>query len=136
MKIIVQKFGGTSVEDIERLKNVAQIVQEEVHSGSKVVVVVSAMAGVTNSLIAKCNALSRLDSALHMREYDVALSSGEVVSASLLALQLQNIGIIAKSLQSWQVGLKSEDSHGNAQIVEVDSYKIKNLYYHFRQRRI
>jgi len=127
MKIIVQKFGGTSVADVERLSNVAKIIQEEMNLGSKVVVVVSAMAGVTNSLIAKCDALSKLDRTSHMREYDAALSSGEVVTASLLALKLQDIGIMARSIQSWQVGLKADDVHGNAQLVEVDSKLIRSM---------
>ncbi|MDC0864408.1 aspartate kinase [Rickettsiaceae bacterium] len=127
MKIIVQKFGGTSVADVERLSNVAKIIQEEMNLGSKVVVVVSAMAGVTNSLIAKCDALSKLDRTSHIREYDAALSSGEVVTASLLALKLQDIGIMARSMQSWQVGLKADDVHGNAQLLEVDSKLIRSM---------
>ena len=98
MEIIVQKFGGTSVADLDRIKNVANIIKAEIDNNHHVVAVVSAMAGVTNSLITKCNQISRLDKPENMREYDAILASGEIVTASLLALQLQTIGLKAKSL--------------------------------------
>ncbi|PCJ23770.1 MAG: aspartate kinase [Rickettsiales bacterium] len=127
MNIIVQKFGGTSVADTARLEKVANIIKAELDSGNAVIAVVSAMVGVTNSLISKCNALSPLNSAAHMREYDAALASGEVVTSALLALQLQKIGIKAQSLQGWQIPLKTDGTHGNAQITEASPALLKDM---------
>ena len=89
MSIIVQKFGGTSVADLTRIKNVAKLVKAELESGNQVVAVVSAMAGATNSLITQCAELSRLDGITSLQEYDAAIASGEIVTSALLALQLQ-----------------------------------------------
>lgn len=116
MAIIVQKFGGTSVADIERIKNVATLVQSEYSKGNKVIVVVSAMAGVTNSLIAKCNQISNLDNIDNLKEYDAAIASGEILTSALLALELQNLGISARSFQGWQIPIKTNNKHGNAKI--------------------
>jgi aspartate kinase len=121
MEIIVQKFGGTSVADLDRIKHVANIIKAEIDANNHVVAVVSAMAGVTNSLITKCNQLSRLDKPTHMLEYDAVLASGEVVTAALLALQLQTMGLKAKSLQGWQIPFKTCSLHGNSQVTEIDS---------------
>ncbi len=124
MKIIVQKFGGTSVADIEKIKNVANIVQSEINAGSHVIVVVSAMAGITNSLIAQCNDLSKLDDASSLKEYDATIASGEIVTAALLSLHLQSIGIKACSLQGWQVPIKTDNNHRNSQIIEINTDKL------------
>jgi aspartate kinase len=125
MEIIVQKFGGTSVGDLERIKNTASIVKSEISKGNKVVAVVSAMAGVTNSLISKCNQISKLDNAHSLREYDAAIASGEIVTSALLALQLQENGIKAQSMQGWQIPIKTDNTHGNAQALEIASRKLK-----------
>ncbi len=94
MARIVQKFGGTSVADVDRIKNVALRVKREVDAGNEVAVVVSAMAGTTNQLVAWTSAISRLHDA---REYDTVVASGEQVTAGLLALALQDIGVNARS---------------------------------------
>ncbi|HJK86239.1 MAG TPA: aspartate kinase [Candidatus Megaira endosymbiont of Nemacystus decipiens] len=127
MKLIVQKFGGTSVADIERIRHVAKVISTSITKGNRVVVVVSAMSGVTNTLVSKCNSVSKLDNNSSLREYDAALASGEVVSASLLALELQNIGIKAQSLQSWQIPIITNEFHGNSYITEVGKTKLKNI---------
>lgn len=127
MEIIVQKFGGTSVADINRIKQVGKIIQNEINIGRRVVVVVSAQAGVTGSLIAYCNEVSKLDRLSSLKEYDAAIASGEIITAALLALHLQTIGLKAKSLQGWQVPFKTNNTHGNAQVKEIDSTKLTDL---------
>lgn len=127
MAIIVQKFGGTSVADIERIKNVATIIKAEYITGNKVIVVVSAMAGVTNSLISKCSQVSDLDSVEALREYDAAIASGEIVTSALLALELQKLSLSAKSMQGWQVPIKTDRIHGNAQAIDIPPDSLKSL---------
>ena len=123
MPIIVQKFGGTSVADIERIRNVAQKVKNEVDLGNQVVVIVSAMAGVTNQLIDWANAaVSDHDS----REYDVIVSTGEQVTSGLLALCLQNINVDARSWMSWQIPFQTDDNHSKARITDIGTTAIKN----------
>jgi aspartate kinase len=100
MARLVMKFGGTSVADIPRIREVAQHVKREVDAGREVAVVVSAMAGATNQLVAWTREIAPLHDA---REYDVVVSSGEQVTSGLLALALQEIGINARSWQGWQV---------------------------------
>src|ERR1700742_503747 len=109
MARIVQKFGGTSVADIERIKAVAQRVKREVDAGNEVAVVVSAMSGVTNQLVGWTNALAALPDA---REYDVVVASGEQVTAGLTALALQELGLKARSFLGWQVPIKTNAAHG------------------------
>ena len=127
MAIIVQKFGGTSVADIKRIKNVATIIKSEYMAGNHVVVVVSAMAGVTNSLISKCNQVSDLDSLEALREYDAAIASGEIVTSALLALELQKLKLNAKSMQGWQIPIRTDNVHGNAQAIDIPSNSLKNI---------
>ena len=127
MQIIVQKFGGTSVADFARIKNVANLVSAEQAQGSRVIAVVSAMAGVTNSLITSCSMLSKLDEPSALQEYDAAVASGEILTSALLALQLQSIGIKARSLQGWQVPIITDNAYGNAQVTEINSQKIMDL---------
>ena len=123
MPIIVQKFGGTFVADIERIHNVAQKVKNEVDLGNQVVVIVSAMAGVTNQLIDWANAaVSDHDS----REYDVIVSTGEQVTSGLLALCLQNINVDARSWMSWQIPFQTDDNHSKARITDIGTTAIKN----------
>ena len=127
MQLIVQKFGGTSVGSISRIKNVAKIISKEIALGNQVIVVASAMAGVTNQLISQCAAISKLDSAAALKEYDIAIATGESISCALIALELQNLGIAAQSMQGWQVPIITNNNYGNAQILEIDSGKLNAL---------
>ncbi|MBL6761887.1 MAG: aspartate kinase [PS1 clade bacterium] len=117
MARLVMKFGGTSVGDIERIRNVAAHVSREVAAGHEVAVVVSAMSGETNRLVDLTRNVARLHDA---REYDVVVSAGEQVSAGLLAMALQDLGIAARSWLGWQIAMKTSDVHGAARIEEVD----------------
>ncbi|MDX6806521.1 aspartate kinase [Terrihabitans rhizophilus] len=117
MARIVMKFGGTSVANIERIQNVARHVQREVAAGHEVAVVVSAMSGVTNQLVAWCReACPEYD----LREYDAIVASGEQVTSGLLALALQNLGIAARSYQGWQIPLTTDSAHSAARITGMD----------------
>src|SRR6516164_3266548 len=117
MPRLVMKFGGTSVADIERIRNVAAHVKREVDAGHEVAVVVSAMAGKTNELVAWCReAGSHFDNP----EYDAVVASGELVTAGLLALVLKDIGLNARSWAGWQIPLITDDAHGSARIKGVD----------------
>jgi aspartate kinase len=117
MARIVMKFGGTSVANIERIQNVARHVKREVDAGHEVAVVVSAMAGVTNQLVAWCKeAMPQFD----QREYDTVVASGEQVTSGLLAIALQALGVKARSYQGWQIPLKTDTSHGAARISGMD----------------
>jgi aspartate kinase len=125
MARIVQKFGGTSVADIARIKCVAQRVKREVDAGNEVAVVVSAMAGTTNQLIAWTREISRLHDA---REYDAVVAAGEQVTAGLLALALQDIGIHARSWLGWQIPLRTDGVHGKARIESIDVSVIEERF--------
>ena len=118
LALIVQKFGGTSVADIERIRNVAARVKREVDAGNQVAVVVSAMAGVTNQLVGWATEISPMHDA---REYDVVVSTGEQVTCGLLALALQGLGVDARSWLGWQIPLNTDAIHGNARIGEIDT---------------
>jgi aspartate kinase len=118
---IVQKFGGTSVADVERVRNVARRVKCEVDRGSEVAVVVSAMAGTTNQLIGWTRETSRLHDA---REYDVVVSAGEQVTAGLLALALQDLGVDARSWLGWQLPIRTDGVHSKARIEAIDVAEI------------
>ncbi len=124
MTIIVQKFGGTSVADIERIRNVARKVKKERDQGHQVAVVVSAMSGVTNQLVELVRQLSPLATKEANEEYDTVVASGEQVTSGLLALCLQEIGIPARSYQGWQLPLISDDAHGKARIHEIKTDSI------------
>ncbi len=117
MARIVMKFGGTSVADLDRIRNVAARVKREVDAGNQVAVVVSAMAGETNKLVGWCQALSALHDA---REYDAVVASGEQVTSGLLAIALQEIGVEARSWQGWQIPIQTDNAHGKARILEID----------------
>ncbi|WP_334193222.1 aspartate kinase [Pararhodobacter sp.] len=116
MPILVMKFGGTSVADLERIANVADKVRREVERGYHVIVIVSAMAGKTNELVKWVNETSAFYDA---REYDAVVSSGENVTAGLMALRLQEIGIPARSWQGWQVPINTTSQHGSARFVSI-----------------
>jgi len=118
MALIVQKFGGTSVANVERIRNVALRVKREVDAGNRVAVVVSAMAGVTNQLVEWVRDTAPLHDA---REYDVIVASGEQVTSGLLALALQQIGIPARSFLGWQIPLHTDGMHGRARIESIET---------------
>ena len=111
------KFGGTSVADLDRIRNVAKRVQREVEAGNEVAVVVSAMSGVTNQLVGWCQALSPLHDA---REYDAVVATGEQVTSGLLAIALHTLGVEARSWAGWQIALRTDGAHGRARIEAVE----------------
>jgi aspartate kinase len=117
MARIVMKFGGTSVADLDRIRNVARRVQREVEAGNEVAVVVSAMSGVTNQLVKWCQELSPLHDA---REYDTVVATGEQVTIGLLSIALQTIGVDARSWQGWQVPILTDAAHGKARVESID----------------
>ena len=118
--LIVQKFGGTSVGDIGRIKNVAKKVKAELDKKNKVIVVVSAMSGVTNQLVDYCNQVSSLMSDESLAEYDSIVATGEQITCGLLALELQSIGYKARSFLGWQLPMVTDDVHSKARIDEID----------------
>src|SRR5438874_3059023 len=122
MARIVQKFGGTSVPDIDRIKNVPRRLKGEVDGGNEVAVVVSAMAGTTNQLVDWTRDTSRLHDA---REYDVVVASGEQVTAGLLSLALQDLGVDARSWLGWQIPIRTDGVHGKARIEGIDVTEIR-----------
>src|SRR4029077_1779441 len=122
---LVMKFGGTSVASIDRIRNVARHVKREVDAGHDVAVVVSAMAGKTNELVEWCRDASPMHDA---REYDAVVASGEQVTAGLLAIALQAIGIQARSWQGWQIPIKTSDAHASARILEIDGSELINRF--------
>ena len=118
--LIVQKFGGTSVGDIARIKNVAKKVKSELDKNNKVIVVVSAMSGVTNQLVDYCNQVSPLTSNESLTEYDSIVATGEQVTCGLLALELQSIGYKARSFLGWQVPILTDEVPSKARIEDID----------------
>jgi aspartate kinase len=122
MARIVQKFGGTSVADIDRIRNVALRVKREVDAGNEVAVVVSAMAGTTNQLVDWTRQTCKLHDA---REYDAVVASGEQVTAGLAALALQELGINARSWLGWQIPLRTDGVHGKARIVGIETDELE-----------
>ena len=121
MARIVQKFGGTSVADLDRIRNVAQWVKVEVDAGHEVAVVVSAMSGKTNQLIEWATNVGTVHDA---REYDAIVATGEQVTVGLLAIALQNLGVDARSWLGWQVPIHTDDVHGAARIDHIDAANI------------
>mgnify|MGYP003627252890 FL=1 len=121
MARIVQKFGGTSVADIDRIKAVAQRVKRAVDAGDEVAVVVSAMSGTTNQLVEWTRAISPMHDA---REYDVVVSAGEQITVGLMAMALQDIGVDARSWLGWQIPMVTDDMHGRARIEDVKADEI------------
>ncbi|MES2752526.1 MAG: aspartate kinase [Pseudomonadota bacterium] len=126
---LVMKFGGTSVANIDRIRNVAQHVKREVDAGHDVAVVVSAMSGKTNELVSWATDASPLHDA---REYDAIVASGELITAGLLAIVLQSLGIQARSWQGWQIPLLTDDAHASARIIGIDGAE---LIKRFKERR-
>src|SRR5438876_4962964 len=118
---LVMKFGGTSVADVDRIRNVARHVKREVDAGHDVAVVVSAMAGATNKLVEWCREASMLHDA---REYDTVVASGEQVTSGLLAIALQGIGVTARSWQGWPLPILTTNPHGGARIGDIDGREL------------
>ena len=121
MSRLVMKFGGTSVADMARIRSVARHVKREIDAGHQVAVVVSAMAGVTNQLVAWCREAAALHDA---REYDAVVSSGEQVTAGLLALVLEGMGVNARSWQGWQLPILTSNAHGTARIRDINGAEL------------
>ena len=129
MPRLVMKFGGTSVADLDRIRNVARHVKREVDAGYDVAVVVSAMSGVTNQLVAWCREAAILHDA---REYDAVVATGEQVTAGLLAIVLQGMGMDARSWQGWQLPLLTDHAHASARIADING---DELMRRFKERR-
>jgi aspartate kinase len=122
---LVMKFGGTSVADVERIKAVALRIKREADAGHEVAVVVSAMAGTTNQLDEWTRQVSMLHDA---REYDVVVSAGEQVTAGLMAMALQECGVEARSWLGWQIPVRTDDVHGRARILGIDTDEIERRF--------
>jgi len=118
---LVMKFGGTSMGDLERIRRAARIVAAETAAGKQVAVVVSAMAGKTNELVAWTDGAGRPGPGIAMSddEYDIVVASGEQVTAGLLALTLRNMGLNARTWMGWQIPILTDDAHGRARIEDV-----------------
>ncbi len=121
MARLVMKFGGTSVADLDRIRNVARHVKREVAAGHDVAVVVSAMAGVTNQLVAWCRDAAMLHDA---REYDAVVATGEEVTAGLLAIVLEGMGVNARSWQGWQLPILTDNAHASARILDINGAEL------------
>lgn len=128
MARIVMKFGGTSVADLDRIRNVARHVKREVDAGHEVAVVVSAMAGKTNELVNWVQQMPKIAGAsasfYDAREYDAIVASGEQVTSGLLAIALQSMGVDARSWQGWQIPVKTDNAHAAARIVDIDGSEL------------
>ena len=120
--VIVQKFGGTSVGSVGKIKHVANRVLEEVNRGNDVVVVVSAMGKTTDELVTMAKEISSTPS---KREMDMLLSTGEQVTISFLTMALLEKGYDAVSYTGWQAGIEAESVHGNARIVDIDTNRVQ-----------
>lgn len=129
MSRLVMKFGGTSVANVERIRNVARHVKREHDAGHDVAVVVSAMSGKTNELVGWCKEAAPL---YDQAEYDTVVASGEQVTSGLLAIVLKEMGLPARSWQGWQIPLYGSDAHGSARIVGIDG---ANIVAGFKARR-
>ncbi|MBT4117780.1 MAG: aspartate kinase [Rhodospirillaceae bacterium] len=122
MARIVVKFGGTSVADIDRIKDAALRIQAEAKGGNQVVAVVSAMAGVTNQMVALTDQMGALFDA---REYDAIVSTGEQSNAGLMALALQTLGVQARSWLGWQIPIRTDGVHGKARITGIETEELE-----------
>jgi aspartate kinase len=122
MERIVQKFGGTSVRDVEHIRRAAERTAREVHAGNQVAVVVSAMAGETNRLVDLCAQVSPMYDA---REYDSIVAAGEQVSSGLMALALQQLGVTARSWLGWQIPVVTDTVHGKARILSIEAAEME-----------
>ncbi len=130
MTRLVLKFGGTSVADLERLERAARRIKAEWDQGHELAVVVSAMAGQTNHLIDLAHKAAGL---ADLREYDVVVSSGEQVTAGLLAIILQRMGVPARSWLGWQLPIETSSQHGSARIESIDTEELERRFAEERQ---
>ena len=122
MSLIVQKFGGSSVRDAQRIRNVAGIIAETYLEGNDVLVVLSAQGDTTDDLIAKAEEINSHPS---KREMDMLLSTGEQISVALCAMALESMGLPCVSLTAWQVGIQTTAVHGDARIKRIDSERVQ-----------
>ena len=120
--LIVQKFGGRSVANADRVRNVASIVADTYKAGNDVVVVVSAQGDTTDDLLEKANEINPHAS---KRELDMLVTAGEQISASLLAMALEGMGMPVVSLLGWQMGMKTNSNYGNARIKKIESERLE-----------
>ena len=125
MPVLVMKFGGTSVADLDRIANAAAKVRTEVERGHEVIVIVSAMSGKTNELV---KWVSETATFYDAREYDAVVASGENVTAGLMALRLQEMGIPARSWQGWQVPILTTSQHGSARFIDIPRTNIEQKF--------
>ena len=130
MARLVMKFGGTSVADLDRIRNVARHVKREVDAGYDVAVVVSAMAGTTNQLVEWARQAAPLHDA---REYDAVVASGEQVTAGLLAIVLEGMGVNARSWQGWQLPILTDNAHASARILDVNGDELIKRFKEHKQ---
>ena len=130
MPRLVMKFGGTSVADLDRIRNVARHVKREVDAGYDVAVIVSAMSGVTNQLVAWCRNAAPLHDT---REYDAVVATGEQVTAGLLAIVLEGMGVNARSWQGWQLPVLTSNVHGSARIEDVNGAELIKRFDELKQ---
>ena len=121
MKLIVQKFGGSSVRDAQRLRNAAAIIADTRRQGNKLIVVLSAQGNTTDELLKKAGELSARPAP---RELDALLATGEQASVALCAILLEEMGLPAVSLSAWQVGIHTGDEHGDARITKIDTQRV------------
>ena len=130
MPRLVMKFGGTSVADLDRIRNVARHVKREVDAGYDVAVIVSAMSGVTNQLVAWCRDAAPMHDA---REYDAVVATGEQVTAGLLALVLEGMGVNARSWQGWQLPILTDNAHASARIKDINGAELIKRFEEHKQ---
>ncbi|MCI5049900.1 MAG: aspartate kinase [Rickettsiales bacterium] len=125
MALIVQKFGGTSVADLDRIRHVATRVKQEIDRGNQVIVTVSAMAGTTDTLVGYVRNMSSLADDRAWAEHDFVVSTGEQVTSGLLALCLQESGIDARAYAGWQLPFRTDNKHGKSRIENIDTQAVK-----------
>jgi len=123
LALIVQKYGGTSVADLDRIRNVAARIKRAVEAGDRVAVVVSAMAGTTNQLVAWVHGLD--PAGYDPAEYDQVVSTGEPITIGLVAIALQSLGVPARSFLGWQAGVRTDAAHGKARIVAIEPQAVR-----------
>ncbi len=126
MALIVQKFGGTSVGTLDRIKRVVEIIKNEKEKGNHVIIVVSAMAGVTDNLVSNAFSLSKIKTKEELAEYDSIIASGEQISCGLLALALIAVGFKARSWLGWQVPISTDGVFANGKITNVETKQLNN----------
>lgn len=125
MSIVVQKFGGTSVANVERIKNVANIIAKEKKNGTQVIAVVSAMSGVTDQLIQYTKEIGNFADSKAAAEYDTVIAAGEQITAGLLSLALQNLDIKSRSFLGWQLPIVTDSAHANGRILSVGCERLQ-----------